>query len=304
MYTSSFHTIPILKSAYAMPQTIVKNFLRGDRYFPQGFRRETACYGTFYRLYACSIQDSGLAVGNDAGPGRLTLGAFFEAGWGNYNSYNSFSQSSSVNGKGNMDYYGGGILGRYDLTQGLLSGLYVDASARMGGSRTEFRSDDIQYNGWHSNFESAAPYYGLHGGLGYIWKIPGLDDKASLDLSAKILWTRQQGDSVTVYQDHLRFKDADSLRTRLGGRFAYAVNDYIAPYIGAYWEHEFDGKARATVNGVSLAAPSLKGDTGMGELGLSLKPSKDLPLTFDLGVQGYAGKREGVTGSLQIRFEF
>ena len=38
--------------------------------------------------------------------------------------------------------------------------------------------------------------------------------------------------------------------------------------------------------------------------GLTLKPSKDLPLSFDLGVQGYVGKREGVTGSLQIRFEF
>jgi hypothetical protein len=44
--------------------------------------------------------------------------------------------------------------------------------------------------------------------------------------------------------------------------------------------------------------------TGMGELGLSLKPSKTLPLSFDLGVQGYVGKREGVTGSLQVKFEF
>jgi hypothetical protein len=42
----------------------------------------------------------------------------------------------------------------------------------------------------------------------------------------------------------------------------------------------------------------------MGELGLSLKPSQSLPLSFDLGVQGYTGKREGVTGSLQIKLEF
>ena len=247
---------------------------------------------------------AGIALGNDVGPGRATLGAFFEAGWGSYNSYNSFSSSASVDGKGNMDYYGGGILARYDLTQGFLSGLYFDASGRIGGTRTDFRSDDIQYNGWHSNFESYAMYYGLHGGLGYIWKIPGLDDKGSLDLSAKLLWTRQQGDSLTVYQDHLRFKDADSLRTRLGGRFTYTVNDYIAPYIGAYWEHEFDGKARSEVNGQSLSSPSLRGDTGMGELGLSLKPSKDLPLSFDLGIQGYVGKREGVSGSLQAKWEF
>jgi hypothetical protein len=48
----------------------------------------------------------------------------------------------------------------------------------------------------------------------------------------------------------------------------------------------------------------LRGSTGIGELGLTLKPSKNLPLSFDLGVQGYTGKREGMTGSLQINFEF
>ena len=48
----------------------------------------------------------------------------------------------------------------------------------------------------------------------------------------------------------------------------------------------------------------MRGGTGIGELGLTLTPSKTLPLFLDLGVQGYTGKREGVTGSLQIRFEF
>jgi outer membrane autotransporter protein len=88
------------------------------------------------------------------------------------------------------------------------------------------------------------------------------------------------------------------------GRFAYAVNEYISPYIGAYWEHEFDGKQRATVNGVGIGSPSLKGDTGMGELGLTLKPSQTPLLSFDLGVQGYVGKREGLTGTLRAKWEF
>jgi len=82
------------------------------------------------------------------------------------------------------------------------------------------------------------------------------------------------------------------------------VNDIVSPYIGAAYEHEFDGKARATTNGVKIDAPKLTGGTGIGELGLTLKPGKNLPLSFDLGVQGYVGKREGVTGSLQIKFEF
>jgi hypothetical protein len=43
--------------------------------------------------------------------------------------------------------------------------------------------------------------------------------------------------------------------------------------------------------GFSIDAPSLRGDTGIGELGLTLKPSQSLPLSFDLGIQGYVGKR-------------
>jgi len=96
----------------------------------------------------------------------------------------------------------------------------------------------------------------------------------------------------------------NSSRLRLGSRFAYTVNEHVSPYIGAAYEHEFDGRARATTYGYSIDAPSMRGSTGIGELGLSLRPSMNMPLSFDLGVQGYTGKREGVTGSLQIKLTF
>ena len=89
-----------------------------------------------------------------------------------------------------------------------------------------------------------------------------------------------------------------------GGRFNYAVCDYATPYVGAHWEHEFDGKQRSSVNGVNIGSPSSKGDTGVGELGLTLRPVKDSGFSIDLGVQGYTGVREGVAGSLQLKFEF
>ena len=83
-----------------------------------------------------------------------------------------------------------------------------------------------------------------------------------------------------------------------------SMNECVSPYIGAAWEHEFNGRAGATTRGFSIPAPSLRGDTGIGELGLSFKPSATIPLFFDLGIQGYVGKREGVTGSLQAKLEF
>jgi outer membrane autotransporter protein len=250
---------------------------------------------------------AGLSWGRDFTPGRLTLGAFFEYGNGSYDTYNSFSNAASVHGDGDIYHIGGGVLGRMDFVPvGILGGpgrFYAEASVRAGGVHNEYSSSDLRDAlGRTADYDSSSAYYGFHLGTGYVWNIM---DKAALDLYGKYFWTRQEGDSVTLSTgDPVKFEDVDSSRLRLGGRFAYAVNEHVSPYVGAAWEHEFDGRARATTNGFDIDAPSLRGDTGIGELGVTLKPSQSLPLSFDLGVQGYTGKREGITGSLQLRYNF
>ncbi len=244
---------------------------------------------------------AGLGAGYDLPLGRLTAGLFFEGGWGNYNSYNSFSNYASVDGNGDTSYYGGGILARWEVPLERGDVIYTDASARMGRASSDFSTDDIRYNGNSASFDASSPYWGAHAGLGYQWN---LTENTMLDFSARFIWTRQDADNENVYGDQVYFNDADSLRTRLGGRLNYAVNDYITPYVGAYWEHEFDGRQHNTINSVSITAPSLKGDTGVGELGITIKPVKNSGFSMDLAVQGYTGVREGVTGNLQLKFEF
>ena len=246
---------------------------------------------------------TGLAWGIDLAPGRLTLGAFFEYGNGSYDTHNSFTNAASVDGDGNAYYLGGGILARMDFVNIGPGRFYAEASGRAGKTHNEYDSSDLRdAAGRKADYDSSSPYYGLHFGTGYVWNI---NDAATLDLYGKYFWTRQQGDSVGLSTgEHLSFDDINSSRLRFGGRFAYILNEHVAPYIGAAWEHEFDGKARATTNGFDIDAPNLHGNTGIGELGLSLAPSADLPLTVDLGVQGYTGKHEGVTGSLMVKWEF
>ena len=243
---------------------------------------------------------TGLAWGIDLAPGRLTLGAFFEYGNGSYDTHNSFTNAASVDGDGNAYYLGGGILDFVNTGPGRF---YAEASGRAGKTHNEYDSSDLRdAAGRKADYDSSSPYYGLHFGTGYVWNI---NDAATLDLYGKYFWTRQQGDSVGLSTgEHLSFDDINSSRLRFGGRFAYILNEHVAPYIGAAWEHEFDGKARARTNGFDIDAPNLRGNTGIGELGLSLTPSTDLPLTVDLGVQGYTGKHEGVTGSLMVKWEF
>jgi hypothetical protein len=246
---------------------------------------------------------AGLSWGIDFTPGRLTLGAFFEYGTGSYDTYNSFSNAASVHGDGDIYHLGGGILARMDFTNTGPGRFYGETSIRAGGIHNQYNGSDLRdSSGRRADYDSSSAYYGLHLGAGYIWNIT---EATSLDLYGKYFWTRQEGDSVILATgDPVNFQDVDSHRLRLGGRFAYAVSQRVSPYIGAAWEHEFDGEARAETYGQAINPPSLAGDSGIGELGLTFTPSASLPLSFDVGVQGYAGKREGVTGSVQVKIEF
>lgn len=187
--------------------------------------------GSHIDMHSLSLL-TGLALGADTAPGRLTVGAFFEYGNGSYDTYNSFSNAASVNGDGNSHYLGGGLLARMDFIPTGPGNFYAEASGWAGSLHNKYENSDLRdASGRTADYESNTPYYGLHLGAGYVWNF---NDKASLDLYGKYFWTRVQGDSLTLSTgEHLKFEDVDSNRLRFGGRFAYTVNEYIAPYIGA-----------------------------------------------------------------------
>lgn len=91
---------------------------------------------------------------------------------------------------------------------------------------------------------------------------------------------------------------------QLGCRVIRQAAPYVSYYGGAAWEYEFDGAADMAVAGVGLAAPTLKGSSGIIELGVRLEPAKASRITLDLGAQGYFGKRRGFSGGLQVNYSF
>lgn len=226
--------------------------------------------------------------------GGLTAGVFFESGWSRYDTYNDFT-GNTVHGTGSARYTGGGVLARQDWSRGW----YTEASVRAGQVSSDWRSTDM--NVPDASYDSSTPYYGAHVGVGRVWTLTG---HVSLDTSAKFFWTHQNSEDVSIAGSPYHFDSEDSQRTRLGARLNYAFNDHMTGYVGAAWEHEFDAVARATVSGLDTASPSLKGDTGVFEVGFMMKPSAKSPLTVGLGVQGYAGKREGVSGTLNASWAF
>jgi len=240
-----------------------------------------------------------ILCGGAACTSQISIAVFIEYGNGSYDTYNNFSNAASVHGDGDIWHLGGGILGRMDF----MNNAYAEGSFRMGGVKNKYSNADlVGAGGTIAQYKSSSVYSGLHLGTGYILNV---NEKGSFDFYGKYFWSRQGGDSLTLSTgDPVDFKAANSHRVRLGGRYSHNFDTAISFYGGAAFEYEFDGKAKATTNGFDIDAPSLKGSTGIGELGLIFTPSTSLPMFIDLGVQGYVGQRRGVTGSLQIKFEF
>ena len=120
----------------------------------------------------------------------------------------------------------------------------------------------------------------------------------------KYLWTRQNGGKHTIAGDVFTFDDINSQRSKLGARYSHPLNESTTLKLGAAWEYEFDGKANASVHGLPIAAPSLKGHTGVAEAAIKITPVKNKDLSFELGVQGHTGKRQGVTGHVAVKYVF
>ena len=224
--------------------------------------------------------------------GKPIIVPVIEYGRGSYDSY----LDNGTHGDGDAHFWGAGLMAK-QLND---DGLYYEGSLRAGRMSTDYQSavaGGIKY-------DSDATYYAAHLGMG---KVVQLNDKDTLDYYGKLFYTRQQGDKVTVGTGATYDFDATtSLRTRLGARYTHQLSEKNAFYAGLAWQHEFDGESNAivatTLGSASAPAPSMKGDTGIMELGWRVNNSDKFEL--GLGVNGSVGKQKGVGFNLSLNFSF
>ena len=224
--------------------------------------------------------------------GKLLIAPVIEYGRGSYDSY----LDNGTHGDGDAHFWGAGLMAK-QLND---DGFYYEGSLRAGRMSTDYQSavaGGIKY-------DSDATYYVAHLGMG---KVVQLNDKDTLDYYGKLFYTRQQGDKVTVGTGATYDFDATtSLRTRLGARYTHQLSEKNAFYVGLAWQHEFDGESNAivatTLGSASAPAPSMKGDTGIMELGWRVNNSDKFEL--GLGVNGSVGKQKGVGFNLSLNFSF
>ncbi|WP_182418806.1 autotransporter outer membrane beta-barrel domain-containing protein [Bartonella sp. HY038] len=262
----------------------------------------------------------GVATGFDFNAGhKATIGLFFEYGHGTYDTYNNFTNFSSVHGDGNGNYKGAGIFGRIDLkgtglgrvvnfTPDQADGIYLEASIRAGQINNSFnvgntlsalKESSISY---HGSYDSKGKYVGGHGAIGYVFNF---DEKQALDVYGRYLWTRMDSDTVSIGSEKLHFDSATSSRIQLGSRYSYTYSEQFKPYIGAAYEHEFNGTIAATAYEFKLDKPSLKGGSGIFEAGFNLQPiANNEAFNINVNGQAFVGQRHGGGGGIKIKYQF
>ncbi len=221
------------------------------------------------------------------GSGKLLFGPMIEYGRGSYESY----LDDGTKGDGNTQNFGLGVMARQNND----NGTYYEGSLRYGKLTSNYNSGDLG-----ADYDTDANYWGAHFGLGKVFQ---LNDKNSIDTYCKFFYTNQGSSSANILGSNVEFDAVKSKRSRLGFRFNHATSDVRSIYAGLAWQHEFDGSACATVDGFSAPSPSIKGNSMMVELGVNVAP-KSSPVSFDLGVSGWAGKQKGYSLNANMLWSF
>ncbi len=239
-----------------------------------------------------------VGVGNEKniGNGDFSWGVFYENGSGNYRTYNEFN-NEFFRGDGSLVYNGGGIAARFEQD----NGVYTEGSLRAGMLKSEM-TDALKDGAGNSyGYKSESTYYGAHIGVG---KVISLNEATDIDVYGKFFHTYTDGDSFTVACDKFEFDSITSDRLRIGARVTTNKENKFSTYYGLAYEYEFNGDADMRAQNMSAPEQSLKGSSCMAEIGMNYQPGSDSPWSFDLNMRGYAGEREGFSGSVQATYSF
>ena len=219
--------------------------------------------------------------------GKLTYGLAAEYGKGSYDSH-----YDNMRGDGDNNYTGATIFVRQKNS----GGVYYEGSLRAGRSKADYVSRNFTgYEGTSVGYDTSSGYFGAHLGLGKMIKLKGQNE---LDVSFRYFYNRTGGDSARLTTgETYDFSAVNSHRLRLGAKLLHAFNKESKGYFGAYYERELSGDAKASVAGYGTPTPSIKGGSGIFEVGLLHQPKKS-NFTMNLGATFACGKQRGVMGKL------
>ncbi|MDP8177313.1 autotransporter outer membrane beta-barrel domain-containing protein [Pasteurella skyensis] len=267
------------------PDDGIKTFgaIRGGKY-----RTETGSH--------IDVKGTNLLVGVGRQAGQFQFGTYVEAGFGSYDSENDI-KDTTVTAEGDTKYYGIGATLKQAFNR-----FFVEGGLRLGHSQTTYNSDDFKGSttvATEVKFTTKRAYAGANFGVGYNAQ---LSDAFTLTPYGKVFYTYLSNEQQHIEGSLFKFDSVRSLRTQLGAKMQYQLSDKTKLYSTLAWENEAKGKATGTVLGLDMPSPSLKGNTGIVEFGVTFTPSQNL--SINLGATGNFGKRRGASANALISYGF
>ena len=226
----------------------------------------------------------GWARENAVQAGTLTFGPFIEYGRGSYDSY----LDDGTHGSGKTSFLGAGVMAKIETDSH-----WVDGSLRVGRTKSDYTG--------RASYDTTSTYYGVQIGAG---KDLHVSENDTVGVYVRYAYAHTAGTSAHLSSgETFDFDAVNSHRLRLGTRYTHGMTALSQFYAGLAWEYEFDGDARATSQGDSAPSPSIKGGSALLELGYRFAPQGSR-LSYDLNLNGWQGKRKGVTGGVSVKWAF
>ena len=238
--------------------------------------------------YAFNVQDS-------------EVGGFMEMGHGTYDTKTADVGSlfGVATGDGKHNYVGFGVYGNYATP---VDWLHVTGYVKGGWLRSEFAVD---LGGVDEDFDRTSNYWGAH--LGVYGEF-AVADKLKNRTFINYFYDGREGENYRSKGGVEYHLDALNLhRAQVGSVFEYAYTSSLRPYVALTYEYAFkaDAKGKFTDQDGSMAlnAADLEGSTGIASMGWTYQ-NEAKSFEFDIGLNGYVGKRQGVSAQAQAAWKF
>lgn len=223
------------------------------------------------------------------GNGKLSYGVFLEMGWNSFD-HTAHDGMEAIFSDVDSNYYGLGVAARLERDD-----MYYDAALRFGRVKNEVDSAASGISLY--DYETKSNYVGARLQVGQVRDMGNYE----LDLYGRYSYLRVGSDDLNVGGEDVHFGSVNSNRLRVGARANFDRGGAWNFYAGAAYEHEFSGSVDVTANGLDANA-DLDGGTFIGELGATM--ANEGPWEFRLGLEGFAGNREGFGATARATYRF
>jgi predicted outer membrane repeat protein len=242
----------------------------------------------------------------EASGASATLGVF-----GEYGRVDSETTGKAVKGSGKAEFAGAGLLGRWDFAGNASGHPYLEAMLHGGRVSTDF-SNNHASEGYldKAGFDGASSGYGgAMAGGGYVWQASA---KQLFNFYAKYFWMREGcvTHGMLASGEKVHFNAISSSLVKLGWRYTYSYSTTAHLYAGLGYEYQSGGRAEGFAhsdfaNGEArIESKSLRGSTGVEEIGFTWTQVDGKPVTLELGETGSVGERKGVGGVFRVDWAF